>query len=193
MGTDISSWAEESYQLLSDLWIPLKVLVLGPGETSKSKFLLKRREIIESLKEASEGEDAVSTSEELFRLHPAPQIEYGYAELAHVDQADVVIALIVASPREQGGVYRELDIIAQFPKYRKKVIIFLPRQKNYLDRFQAGALQAYTEDQKVKMTWPTLMECQQLREMCISKVHEQRKQRMFNKFITRIHARGEQL
>jgi len=191
MSADISSWAEESYELLSDLWGPLRVLVLGPGEASKSKWLLKRREIIESLESASEGKDAVSTCEELFGLHPPPLIEYGYAELAHVDRADVVIVLIVAGPSQQGGVYRELDIIAQFPKYRKKVIIFLPRQKSYLDCFQAGALQAYAEDQKVKMSWATLMECQQLRQICISKVSEERKQRMFNKFIAMMHARGD--
>ena len=186
-----SSWADESYsELLSDLWVDLRILVLGPGETSKPEWQDKRREIITSLKTASEDRDDVKTCEELFREHPPVVIEHGYAELAHVDKEDIIIALIVASPSEQGGVYRELEIIAEYSKYRGKALIFLPNQRNYIYRFQAGMLQVYKEEQKIVMDWPTLMECQKLRRICIGKVEEERKQRMYNKYFARMKTRG---
>ncbi len=190
MSADVSSWAEEASQLLDDLRVGLRVLVLGPGETSRPQLLQKRMTVIEALQHASKGEDVVTTCEELFR-HQAPSpIEAGYAELAHVDGADMVIALVLASPSEQGGVYRELEIIAPFPKYRQKVLIFLPAQKSFLNRFQAGMLAAYKEEQKISLEWPVLMECQQLRELCIGRVEQERKQRMFDKFGARMRARG---
>lgn len=190
MGTTDSSWADESYELLAGLWVNLRVLVLGPGEGSKEEWFAKRREIIKALIDASEQRDTVLTCEDLFRQQPSPPIEKGYAELAHVDRADVVIALIVASPSEQGGVYRELEIIAGYSSFRKKVLIFMPSQKSYLKRFQAGALQVYRDGQKVEMDWPTLMECQQLRKTCIGKVEEERKQRMHDKFVAIMRSRG---
>ena len=190
MSTDVSSWAGEASQLLADLRVGLRVLVLGPGETSRAQLLQKRMTIIEALQDASKGDDVVTTCEELFRHQAPSEIELGYAELAHVDRADIVIALVLASPSEQGGVYRELEIIAPFPKYRQKVLIFLPTQKSYLNRFQAGSLAAYKGEQKIQLKWDVLMECQQLREICISKVEQERKQRMFNKFMARMHARG---
>lgn len=190
MTIDNSSWADDSYELLADLRVGLRVLVLGPGETNRERLFQKRQTVIQALKDASKGDDDVRTCEDLFSQQPRPPIELGYAELAHVDQADVVIAIILASPSRQGGVFRELEIIAPYPDYRKKVVIFLPTQKSYLDRFQAGSLQLYREEQKISLSWTNLMECQQLRQLCINRVEEERKQRMYNKFFARIHARG---
>ncbi|GEM_PF-6754982 len=188
-----SSWSTESSELLNDLWVDLRVLVLGPGETGNEEWLTKRTNLIDALKELSrekEEKDEVRTCEELFRLQSSTSIELGYAELTHVDTADLVIALVLASPTRQGGVYRELEIIAPFPNYRKKVIIVLPKQKSYLQRFQSGALEVYKEEQKIAMDWSTLKECNRLRQICKGKVEEERKQRMFNKYMARMHARG---
>ena len=99
-----SSWADESYKLLANLWVDLRVLVLGPGENSKEEWFAKREDIIKALRDASNQKDTVLTCENLFKQQPPPPIEKGYAELAHVDRADVVVALVVASPSEQGGV-----------------------------------------------------------------------------------------
>jgi hypothetical protein len=183
-------WANESSQILESLWVELRVLVLGPGESSKAEWFAKRQDIIKAIRDASEQRDTVLTCEEVFRQQAEPPVEKGYAELAHVDRADVVVALIVASPSEQGGVYRELEIIAPYPQFRRKVVIFLPSQKSYLERFQAGMLQVYREEQKVQMDWATLMECKQLRQICIGKVAEERKQRMYDAFFAKMRSRG---
>ncbi len=189
MRSKVRKWASEAYELLSHR-VDLRVLVLGPGEVSKREWFEKRKEIIKALDEASGGKDTISTCEELFRLHPETNIESAFAELAHIDTADVVIALIVASPKTQGGVYRELGIIAQYPKYRKKVIMFLPSEKSYLECFQAGMLKLYKEEQKNSMAWSDLMECQKLRKMCVGRVNEERKQRMFDIYMAIMHSRG---
>lgn len=193
MSVNNSSWADDSYELLADLRVGLRVLVLGPGETNRKKLFQKRQTVIQALQDASKGDDDVCTCEDLFRQQPQPPIELGYAELAHIDQADVVIALVLASPSRQGGVYRELEIIAPYPDYRQKVVIFLPTQKSYLNRFQAGSLQLYREEQKIGLSWQDLMECQQLRQICINRVEEERRQRMYNRFFARIRARGHLL
>lgn len=113
--------------------------------------------------------------------------------MAHVERADIVVALIVASPSQQGGVYRELDITAEFPKLREKVIMFLPTPKSYLEKLQAGALKVYKKDQKVSMTWPTLMQCEELRETCVSKIDEERRARMFDALVAKMHAMGKEI
>ncbi len=193
MSTGVQQWADEAHELLADLRVGLRVLVLGPGEKSEKKWFEKRKEIIKAIEEASRGNDTVCTCEDLFRLQPDPPVEIGYAELTHVERADIVVALIVASPSEQGGVYRELDIIAGFPKFRKKVIIFLPTQKSYLERFQAGALKVYKEEQKVSMKWPTLLQCKELRKTCVSKIDAERRVRMFDAFVAKMHALGKEI
>lgn len=188
-----SPWATESFNLLDNLWVDLRVLILGPGETGNQEWFGKRINLVEALKELSqekEEKDEVRTCEELFRLQHGIPIELGYAELTHVDTADLVIALVLGSPNRQGGVYRELEIIAPFPNYRKKVIIVIPNQKSYLQRFQSGVLAVYKEEQKIAMDWNTLRECSLLRQICKGRVEEERKQRMFNKFIARMRARG---
>jgi len=191
MSNSAQQWADEAQELLTDLRVGLRVLILGPGEKSEKKWFEKRKQIIKAIEEASRGSDTACTCEDLFRLQPDPPVEIGYAELAHVAKADIVVALIVASPKEQGGVYRELDIIAGFQKLREKVIMFLPTQKSYLERFQAGALKVYKEEQKVSMEWPTLLQCEELRKTCISKIDGERKVRMFDALVAKMHALGK--
>ena len=190
MSSGAPSLDNEIQQILSQLWVNLCVLVWGPGETSKRLWFQKREEVIKALKDASNGQDEVLTSEDLFLRHPSPPIEYGYAELAHAEIADVIIALVVASPSRQGGVYREFEIIAQHPNLRDKVWIFLPAQKAYLSRFQSGMLSAYREHQKISLRWGSLQTCERLREICISKVDEERRIRMLDRMVARTQARG---
>lgn len=191
MNADISSWADESDELLADLWVSLRVLVLGPGETSNLKWFEKRISVINALRDASNDKDEVTTCEELFRNQQPPPIEHGYAELAHFEKADVVIALVMASPSRQGSVYRELEIMAPYAHLRRKVRIFMPTQKTYLERFQAGVLNLYGEEQKFKLSWSILQHCQQLRELCINSVKVERNQRMYDTFFARVRTWGQ--
>lgn len=191
MSADNSSLDSDVQQILSELRVNLRVLVCGPGVTSKAAWFDKRAEVVKALNDSSQGKDTVFTSEELFARLPPTPIEYGYAELAHAEESDIIIALVMASPSRQGGVYRELEIIAQHPRLRNKVWIFLPDNKTYLRRFQAGMLDAYRAHQKICLSWNTLRTCERLREMCVSKVEEERKVRMLDRMLARTHMSGQ--
>jgi hypothetical protein len=184
------AWAQESERFLADLDSPIRVLVWGPGETSRKAWFEKRAEVVRELKDALSSEDEVYTSEEIFERQDSAPIEAGYAELAHVAEADLVIALVLASPSRQGGVYRELEILVPYEWLRRKVLIFLPSNKSYLKRFQAGMLDMYRDDQKISMSWSVLKECQKLRKLCVARVMEERKRRRYEVFSARLRAQG---
>ena len=93
---------------------------MGPGETNKQKWFDKRTAVIKALNDASNGQDTIVTSEDLFGEKPPAPLDYGHVELIHAEKADIIIALVLASPSRQGGVYRELEIIAPHRRLRKK-------------------------------------------------------------------------
>lgn len=175
---------------LDSLWVDLAVLVWGPGETAKPEWFEKRAKVVDALKTASRGRDQVYTSEEIFRALNHPALEPGRLEIIHAEEADVIIALVMASPDRQGGVYRELEIVAPYEELRRKVWIFLPEEKKWLERFAAGSLAQYPEHQKISLAWSAFETCEHLRANCISKVEEARKIRMYDKLGARRRARG---
>ena len=111
-------------------------------------------------------------------------IEPGHFEIHHAQVADVILALVLASPKSQGGVYRELEIIASYESLRLKTHIFLPHgpgAKAYLDRFHAGQLHAYSESQKHFYRWSDLNSCVRVRAKSRVIVEDQRKLRMYRR------------
>lgn len=177
-------------KILDSLEPNLNILVWGPGETSNPAWLSKRTEVIKALRDASGGKDTVVTSEELFKANPPP-IEPGFAELTHAHQADIIIALVLATPRRQGGVYRELQLIAPYRALREKVWIFIPDVKTYVGSFHTGMLAAYREDHKVPLSWSLIKTCLRLREICINRVNEERKQRTYDRLEAFMHSKGK--
>ncbi len=185
-----SSYADDIQEFLGSLWVDLRVLVWGPGKTNNQEWFDKRGEVIKALVSASDGRDTVVTSEELFEQMGEPPIETGAAELVHALKADVIIALVMASPSRQGGVYRELQMIAPHPKLRDKTWIFMPEAKHYTTHFQAGMLAWYREEHKIALPWDALKVCERLRDMCIDKVADERRQRMLNTLNAQMHSEG---
>ncbi len=172
--------------LYSDLDVSLRVLVWGPGKTNRSELYEKRTMLIAHLEQSSNGRDAIYTSEDMFREQPPPKgIDVGSAEIRHARWADVIIALVLAPPDEQGGVYRELQIIATERELRERVWIFMPRHRDWERLFSAGSLAAYREDHKIRVEWPDLLECVDLRAMSLDKVEEERRQQMYDRLNAR--------
>lgn len=162
---------------------PLKILVWGPGETAQKQWWEKRATLIDFLSVAN-PQDEVETSEDLFKKYGAAPIDPGHFEIHHAEEADIILALVLASPKSQGGVYRELEIIADYESLRQKTHIFLPEgdgAKAYLERFQAGQLYAYEESQKYFYSWSDINTCERIRGKSRDIVEEQRKQRMYRK------------
>jgi len=150
---DFISYRDLLAPVYDRLKVDLKVLIWGPGETANSRWWEKRADLITTLREANPG-DEVATSEELFIQHGNPPVEYGHFEIYHARAADLILALVLASPSRQGGVYRELEIISSEYALREKTHIFLPLgARAYLERFQSGALSAYREDHKHFYPW----------------------------------------
>jgi hypothetical protein len=157
----------------------LNVLVWGPGETAKRTWWEKRANLVETLRMENPGDD-VDTSEDLFRQLGDPPIEYGRFEVHHAETADIILALVLASPRTQGGVYRELEIIADRYELREKTYIFLPRDvKTYQARFQVGALRAYRDNHKFYYPWSVLTTCDKVTATALNLVGDERNQRMY--------------
>ena len=192
MSTNDASYADATQDILGSLEVSLRILVWGPGETSKPQWFEKRTEVIKALRDTLPDRDTVVTSEELFRQSPPPNIECGTAELAHANSADLIIALILGNPQQQGGIYRELQLIAPYRSLRDKVWIFMPDAKNFVDSFPAGMLDAFRGDHKIPLPWKLLKTCKRLRDICISKAKEERKQRMYDKMAAYMHSQGEQ-
>ncbi len=186
-----SSWPQDIDNALSELWVPLRILVWGPGETNEQEWFDKRTKVIKALRDNSSDRDEVFSSEDLFKKHSQSPLETGYVELIHANGADLIIALVMASPDRQGGVYRELEIISQHRHLRHKVRIFLPHEKKWLQRFQAGMLEAYSEEQKIPVEWSNLKTCKYLRSLCVSQVEDVRKHRMFDRLIARLKVQGD--
>jgi hypothetical protein len=159
--------------------VRLKVLIWGPGERANLKWWEKRAQLVWVLRKAY-PDDEIVTSEELFReLGDAP-IETGRFEIHHAEKADLILALVLGSPKRQGGVYRELEIIADRYELRGKTHIFLPRNsKTYINRFQAGSLQLYRDSHKYLYSWSALNTCNKVTATSISIINEERKQRMY--------------
>ena len=166
----------------ADLYkVNLKILVWGPGETAQEKWWVKRADLVESLKQ-NNPEDEVKTSEDLFQELGEPPIEYGRYEIHHAEVADIIIALVLASPGQQGGVYRELEIIADRETLRDKTHIFLPKgARAYLQRFAAGQLSAYRRSHKYEYAWSFFNTCEKVTATSLDIVEEERKQRMYRK------------
>ena len=163
--------------------VRLKILVWGPGESANPKWWDKRANLIQVLREANPDDD-VKTSEELFKELGEPPIEYGHFEIHHAETADLILALVLGSPKYQGGVYRELEIIADSETLRNKTYIFLPSGKGakaYLQRFQSGSLRAFRETQKYSYDWSTLATCKMVTATSLSLVDEERNQRMYRR------------
>lgn len=178
---DFISYRDLLAPVYEQLKVDLRVLVWGPGETSNSRWWEKRADLITTLREANPG-DEVASSEELFRQQGEPPVEYGHFEIYHAKAADIILALVLASPSRQGGVYRELEIIAGEYDLREKTHIFLPLgARAYLERFQSGALRAYREDHKHFYPWSVLTTCEKVTAASIGLVSEERKQRMYRK------------
>jgi hypothetical protein len=181
------AWAVDIQAFYDGLYEPLRVLVWGPGEGGNPEWFEKRKHVIEALK-AQSPDDEVRTSEELLRETHNPPLESGYLEMVHAHEADVIIAIVLGPPDKQGGVYRELEIIAQHENLLSKVFIFLPAAKRWIERFHAGMLDRYLSEQKVQLSWPDIQECQKMRAISISRVEEQRKKRMYRKLDARIRS-----
>ena len=179
-------------QLYESLWVSLKILVWGPGETGNKQWFEVRKNVVDTLKANSNQQDEVYTSEDIFRVVGEPIIEYGYAEIVHAQWADVIIALVMASTTRQGGVYRELELIAPHEELRDKAWIFMIKNKTYLARFQAGALDRYMEHQKNPMSGADL-KGQRLIEACVARVEDVRKQRMYKRYDARLASSGARI
>jgi hypothetical protein len=188
----MTSYQEEIDNTLEELLsVPLRVLIWGPGITSNKAWFEKRKEVVEALKAASGGKDEIFMSEELFKDTKTVTVDSGYVELVHAQKADVIIALVMASPDRQGGVYRELEICAPHPDIRNKVWIFMPDVKKWLNCFQAGMFSAYRDHQKIPLRWKDLKACENLRNMCRSKVEEERRIRMMDRLMAMRHSEGQ--
>jgi hypothetical protein len=188
-----STYVNDVQLAINSLRVNLTVLVWGPGETNKQKWFDKRTAVIKALNDASNGQDTIVTSEDLFGGKPPAPLDYGHVELIHAEKADIIIALVLASPSRQGGVYRELEIIAPHRRLREKVWIFLPDSRGYLNRFSAGMLRAYRDDHKISCSWNMIQTCKRIRDISISKVNEERKQRMYDKLNAFMITKGQEL
>jgi len=144
------SFKDRLAPLYEQLQVDLKILVWGPGERARPRWWEKRSDLVTTLRGGNPG-DEVWTSEELFAQLGQPPVEFGHFEIYHAREADLILALVLGSPSRQGGVYRELEIIADEYALREKTHIFLPRgsgSRAYLERFQAGSLRAFRDDHK---------------------------------------------
>ena len=174
------TWNEDIAATLASLWVPLRVLVWGPGLTSRAQWIEKRQLVVEALKQATPA-DEVRTSEEIIQATGDAGLDPGYVELVHAQHADVIIALALASPDRQGGVYRELEILAPHEDLRSKVTVFLPNERKWANAFAAGALARYEMSQKIHLDWEEFNACERTRELSIARVEEVRRQRMYRK------------
>ena len=114
----------------------------------------------------------VKTSEDIFDGEPPEvrhDLETAKAELLHANTAHVIIALIMGSPRQQGGVYRELDVISAHRELREKTWIFYPAERRFERQFAAGALRNFRDDHRIPCTKKMIRECESIRKMCIDK------------------------
>ena len=158
------TWDEDIAATLASLWVPLRVLVWGPGLTSRAQWLEKRELVVAALREAA-PRDEVRTSEDIIESTGDAGLDPGYVELVHAQHADVIIVLALASPDRQGGVYRELEILAPHEDLRPKVTVFLPNEKKWTNAFAAGALNRYEMSQKIHLDWDDFNACVRTREL----------------------------
>jgi len=162
----------------------LDILVWGPGKTALDHWYQKRLTVVDFLKNADQRFKS-TTSEEIFEsLGPRGDIEWGPRELLHVQEADLIFVLILGPPEKQGGVYRELDLISRYRKFRDKTWIFLPDQSSYRKKFTAGSLSAFRESHLIPYPWEVLKECNEVRRVCREKAEEEIRQKAFDKLYT---------
>ena len=169
------SLVERVKLLKQELAVGLKILVWGPGRRALSHWYDKRIAIVDELR----GESArfeVLTSEDIFDQETPDEhilLEAGKLELLHASEAHLIFALIIGHPHEQGGVYRELDLISTFRSLREKTWIFLPDQKSYLRDFTSGSLRNFRQSHLIALPWDVIKDCHQIRQICKDKAQEE--------------------
>ncbi len=154
------------------------MLVWGPGRNARSDWYDKRLRIVEALKEIDQR-FAVTTSEDIFDEDPPEDrdnLEAAQLELLHAKVADLIIALVIGSPKTQGGVYRELDIISQYRDLRDRTWIFLPTRPAFFKQFQSGSLLNFRKDHLIRYTKDVFEQCDNIRKTCTDKAKEEHHQ-----------------
>jgi hypothetical protein len=162
--------------------------VWGPGRQAREEWYQKRLSIVQAINEANPLYD-VRTSETLFEDEPPESrydIETAKKELFHANEANLIIALIVGSSRQQGGIYRELDTISHSRKLREKTWIFHPAKARFLRQFQSGALRSFRDDHKVAYTDEMFRTCHSIRRACVDKANEEHRQLLLDHLNTTI-------
>ncbi|MBI4338803.1 MAG: hypothetical protein HY680_02480 [Chloroflexi bacterium] len=182
-------WLAAINSALDSLKERVRVLVWGPGETSQKEWWEKRRLLVEALTENNQ-QDEVYTSEDIIRETGTRGLEAGDVELVHAQTADIVIALVLATPDRQGGVYRELQVLAPYEELRDKVVIFLPDVEKYVATFHTGMLQRYSEAQKLRLDWGDFNTCHKVRTVSVAKVEEVRNRRAYQKLDAYLRSGG---